>query len=683
MNAKTSIFCHGLFLLIAWAGVASAARADYTSVVLGDSPIGYWRLGEAADAMIAQDASGNNRNLNYTLFSSGLYGHPGAIRGDGDASIRFIPTPGPNASLTNPSTHPTIISPNTTDFAFALGQSFSLEYWIKAAPGNASSDGAGIVTKGYDLSEGRPWYLSRYLAAGRVDFFVRTGANQSFRAESAAIINDNRWHHVVGVYDAPAAALRLYVDGTIAATAGGVIAAAFGTNNRPLTIGNHFNRALDANVDEVAIYDQALRPAQVQYHSLFATVPRDSLHVDFGNLNNIGGGPGGIQGRYFALEGVDGGAPLSLAYPTTLGTSDWVDVSISGYTHFRDYAAVTGGFAPASPLISDMVLRNADGTMSLALGNLKPGTYQITTFHHSSAFGGGAFDVTLWDAMGSGQSVASGVPVSAGTDPASVSTLSFPFIVGNDAVQIDFHGGANSQHLSLNGFSLERVSDLPVVSLLKVDFNDRSAAEAGVPGVTKAGFQEFLLEGEPVDVTTPTTRNVGPYAVTVSSPTGQTMSDRRRTSPADGGFVSDQELLRDFIFARGTTPDDGLDILIEGLTPGALHEVTVWGYDVSSQPNRISNWFANGELVYEEYAFNGANLPGFDDTYRFSFRGHADPNGVLRVSGRYVAGANPAVFINAIEVAHVVPEPGALVLAIVGFGLLPLVHRGRRQTIQD
>ena len=78
---------------------------------------------------------------------------------------------------------------------------------------------------------------------------------------------------------------------------------------------------------------------------------------------------------------------------------------------------LTGGSAGASPLLSDMVLRNTNGTMTLTIDDLAAGTYDLTTFHHSSQFGGGSVNLVLNDANGSGQSVITGLPISGGTNP--------------------------------------------------------------------------------------------------------------------------------------------------------------------------------------------------------------------------------------------------------------------------
>ncbi len=56
----------------------------YSSLVLGDSPAAYWRLGESSD-LIAVDSSPNGRDA---IYSSGVtYGRAGAIVGDSNTAV--------------------------------------------------------------------------------------------------------------------------------------------------------------------------------------------------------------------------------------------------------------------------------------------------------------------------------------------------------------------------------------------------------------------------------------------------------------------------------------------------------------------------------------------------------------------------------------------------------------------
>ncbi len=650
-----------LFIL----GQGAIHAAPYYETVLDDNPLGYWRLGEAAGASQAVDASGSGRDLNYNNMTPAGFAQPGAIVGDPDTAVQFIPA-------TN---NPTISSPNTADFGFASGQSFSAEYWIKALPGNATATDAGLLVKGYDSSQAQPWYLSRYKSGGYVDFFLRSPDKS---VTSTTAVNDGQWHHVVGVYDSGAGQIRMFVDGQLEATNGGVGVNSYGTNSRPFTIANHLNRNVDASMDEIAMYGTALGDLQVLDHYR-AGIGVPALNVDFGSNPTSGGGPGGRQPGFYEFEDTEGGGtpPVIRTYDL-LGGDGTVDVKIGGYTHFRDYAAVTGTYAGQSELLSDMVLRNADGTMKLTLDGLAAGTYEITTYHHSTQFGGGALDIRLFDAAAPGQVVATGVPVSSGTNPSSISTQTFQFTAGGSSVVIDLLGGTTSQHMPLNGFELELIAPAKPVyktDVLAIDFNDRGNSGAAY---TQDGFQEYLLTDNSGG-----TQSYGSIDVTLSQANAGILDDRHRNNPTDGGAFTQQELLRDFVFgaADPDAPDDGLDVLIEGLEPDARYEVTLWSFDDGSPDNRISDWFANGDLVMNDYVFNGNYAPLSDGVYQFRFLADADAQGDLLLAGRESGGGSPNVFLNALALSRVrpVPEPSTFALAILGLAGLGLAVRRRRR----
>jgi hypothetical protein len=250
-TTRSALIAATAALLILFGPAASGGL--YSDTVLADNPVGYWRFGEAAGAPQAQDLASGNRPLTYNGFAAANYGYPGAIEDDPNTAVRLT------ASAT------TISRPDPNDFGFAAGQSFSLEYWIRVAPGNASSDDAGVVDKGYDGTQDRPWYLSRYIKSrnsgnGAVDLFLRNSAGTSRVVYSTAAIpiSDDTWHHVVGIYDSSNAEARLYVDGIYQGSATGVPVDAYGTNSRPFIVGNHLNRFFDGQIDELALYDVAL-----------------------------------------------------------------------------------------------------------------------------------------------------------------------------------------------------------------------------------------------------------------------------------------------------------------------------------------------------------------------------------------------------------------------------------------
>jgi len=154
----------------------------------------------------------------------------------------------------------------------------------------------------------------------------------------------------------------------------------------------------------------------------------------------------------------DDANPHTLTYASAAATDGDIDVTISGQTHFRDYNSITGGpYFEMSPLLSDSVLRNANGEMSLTLGDLSPGTYEITTYHHSTQYDDGLFDLYLTDAVVTHDLKFSDVKIPDDSrTPTDITTLTFRFVSdGSDVViGMDMTGG---RHLKFNGFELSTV----------------------------------------------------------------------------------------------------------------------------------------------------------------------------------------------------------------------------------
>lgn len=218
-------------------------------------------------------------------------------------------------------------------FAFAAGESFTFEFWVKAAPSNASGTG-GLLTKGYAESQARPWILFRYLPPGYVDFYLRDVSGTSCTVRSTQTLNDDRWHHVVGVYDAGAGALRLYIDGALDGAVTGVPAAPYGTNAGRLTIGNHLDRSIDLAVDEVGVYRGVLSEDRIAAH--FAAVAVASEPVDESD------------GRHFVLS-LDGASHAELPYdpahdPASI-TVELLARVTGGQETWRAAVSVSGGDA--------------------------------------------------------------------------------------------------------------------------------------------------------------------------------------------------------------------------------------------------------------------------------------------------------------------------------------------------
>jgi hypothetical protein len=188
---------------------------------------------------------------------------------------------------------------------------------------------------------------------------------------------------------------------------------------------------------------------------------------------------------------------------------------------------------------------------------------------------------------------------------------------------------------------------------LRVDFNERV-----VDSVTNTmpGFSSFVINSNVATIaiqTNPTTRVFGNVLVTLSN-TGRwatTIGSALRQSTT-------VPLRKAYCCATLFFPQRRqwrLDLAIENLLPNQPYSITIWSFDSGAPGTRVSDWFANGVLVRENYTFT-TNAPTSNDQYRFTFDALADANGRILVSGRRDSasvGSTGApdfgVFLNAFE----------------------------------
>jgi large repetitive protein len=190
-------------------------------------PVAWWKLDET-EGLEAADASGHH------------------LAAHAEGTPRWLPTQGRLGGAVELEGARTFLDcGDATDFDFRDGLSVSL--WIKARDFKKTAQ--TLVAKGGDT-----WRLHSEGDKGQVVFSLSgpqtTGKDRTKlpRAISSRAVDDDQWHHLVGVYDGQRVAL--YVDGALdkAVTASGPIA----LNTEPLWLGKSaaarpqfFNGALD------------------------------------------------------------------------------------------------------------------------------------------------------------------------------------------------------------------------------------------------------------------------------------------------------------------------------------------------------------------------------------------------------------------------------------------------------
>jgi len=140
--------------------------------------------------------------------------------------------------------------------------SFTLEAWIKW-PVSPGGDGySRIVAKESSGAFGYCLALDRVGAYGKAYLLV-----SSRYIYTTTLLNDNQWHHLVGVADAGDDSLKIYLDGEREEGTYNSGSWTGADNGGDLMIGsNYANRYFQGTIDEVAIYNRALTKDEVRTH---------------------------------------------------------------------------------------------------------------------------------------------------------------------------------------------------------------------------------------------------------------------------------------------------------------------------------------------------------------------------------------------------------------------------------
>jgi len=176
------------------------------------------------------------------------------------------------------------------------------------------------------------------------------------------------------------------------------------------------------------------------------------------------------------------------------GPGGSLTITLEGNTHTRDYRPATGDFEELSDLLRDGPLMNAPAEMTVTIAGLISGSYEVTTFHHTTQFGpsertGTPFSVSLSDANGEDQVVADEVFMSDdGSD--ALSLLKFEVESnGQDPVEIRFTKEDSNDHFALPAMIISRIGTGALFQITEINRSTESAATifwTSRPGATYA-----------------------------------------------------------------------------------------------------------------------------------------------------------------------------------------------------
>jgi hypothetical protein len=253
---------------------ASDTQASaYSSAVLADNPIVYYRLGEASGAT-ATDSSVNANHGTYNTTASlpnGQidYSQTGALAPiDTDTAVRFRGDTGTSFVDT-----PVTINPTAA---------WTVEFWIKP---EAVGESKGIVSQNNGTGTGRSLVYQDYDGSGSY-FASNLGGTGPYGWGGGYITAFGTYLHLALVYNG-AGGLQWYTNGVAAASHSGISAEAA---NGTLVIASFKDPSAQAGLgflrgtlDEVAIYTAALTSTDISEHYSAAFVPEPSAALLLGS----------------------------------------------------------------------------------------------------------------------------------------------------------------------------------------------------------------------------------------------------------------------------------------------------------------------------------------------------------------------------------------------------------------
>ncbi len=224
--------------------MVSAGNA-YSSVVLGDRPVAYWRFNDDYSSTTYKDSSGNGYDA--TPVGGHMLPAVGGIAGDPDRGMEYAD--GQYATI-----------PVGLQTAWPNGNSFTIEGLFKVVVG--STYGSLFEISSAPNSTTNLIGVRLFNTGPFTPIFSILGAGTAVCPHTLV---GTQWYHIVATYDG--ATMKLYLDGSLVAStavaytiplvsrpAGGILTTAWNDPNAP------------GIVDELALYNSCLSAAQVANH---------------------------------------------------------------------------------------------------------------------------------------------------------------------------------------------------------------------------------------------------------------------------------------------------------------------------------------------------------------------------------------------------------------------------------
>ena len=245
-------------------GALAANATSYHNIILADNPVAYYRLEEASGSATAVDSSASGAypgTYNYNLDINSVPDYPKLGQNGIDTNSLFFHYYVDASNIPHSGTV-------TVNYDPALNGTgaFTAECWVRPTITTSGQDYRSPIGNfgGYNAANnysGSGWKFYQQPGANNWAFVMDPGV----AFITAGSITPFQWYHLVGVYNGSNAAF-FYINGVQVGSS--AISGYLPNTANPLMIGarDPGYGYFDGNVDEVAIYTNALSAAQILAH---------------------------------------------------------------------------------------------------------------------------------------------------------------------------------------------------------------------------------------------------------------------------------------------------------------------------------------------------------------------------------------------------------------------------------
>lgn len=229
----------------------------YYDEVMADSPLAYWRLGEASGTTAA-DAVGSHAG---TYVGSPTLGVAGAIAGNAAVTFNGLSQ---------------YVSVTYAELGARIGAGISVEMWVKKST-SVTASLCGVINDGlataFLINDNQDVTGAAY-SAGKLRVYTRDNSNSSrSHTFDGTTLNNGAWHHFAATLTSTT--FKVFIDGTEKPIVETLLIGSGNPNpsnfQYPILFGARSFRGVPllytaGTIDEVAIYPTALSPARIAAH---------------------------------------------------------------------------------------------------------------------------------------------------------------------------------------------------------------------------------------------------------------------------------------------------------------------------------------------------------------------------------------------------------------------------------